>query len=453
MKIVIVGASGFLGGALAAALARDGDELLCTARDPDAARERAPWPQQRTRWIGADLAAAPEAGFWRPHLARGDIVINAAGILREGRPGEFEALHAQGPSRLFDACRAAGVALVVQISALGAATDARSGYHRSKAAADAHLQALPELDSAIVQPSLVWGRDGASARLFASLAVLPLLVLPGGGRQPLQPIHLDDLVAGIVALVRAPPRGARRIAFVGPQPLMLRDYLAVLRAQLGHAHRAWVLPMPERLFLRMAGLAGRWRGSLLDADAAHMLLQGNAAPAEDLGALLGRPPRPASRFITPAEAPALQRLAWLSWMAPLLRWSIALVWIWTFVVSIGLYPRQQSLELLAQVGAHGAWAELLLTGAALFDLALGIGTIALGAAARARFLWPLQLLLIGFYTAAITVAMPEFWLHPFGPLSKNLPMCAAIALLWALDAPASRRARRTRGPAPWNTSS
>jgi hypothetical protein len=111
------------------------------------------------------------------------------------------------------------------------------------------------------------------------------------------------------------------------------------------------------------------------------------------------------------------------------------------VVSIGLYPRADSLALLARLGAQGAWAELLLTGAALFDLALGLATIALGAAARARWLWPLQLLLIGFYTAAITLALPEFWLHPFGPLSKNLPMCAAIALLWALDAPLRRPAR------------
>jgi hypothetical protein len=104
-------------------------------------------------------------------------------------------------------------------------------------------------------------------------------------------------------------------------------------------------------------------------------------------------------------------------------------------VSIGLYPRDQSLELLARVGAHGALASLLLNGAALFDLALGLGTLMLTARLRARFLWPLQLALIGFYSVTISIAMPEFWLHPFGPLPKNLPMCAAILLLWALDAP------------------
>jgi len=120
-------------------------------------------------------------------------------------------------------------------------------------------------------------------------------------------------------------------------------------------------------------------------------------------------------------------------------------------VSIGLYPRDQSLALLARVGAHGTLAEWLLNGAALFDLALGIGTVALSAAWRARLLWPLQLALMAFYTAAITWAMPEFWLHPFGPLSKNLPMAAAIALLWAMEPP--RRLKQKENKPPWNTSS
>jgi hypothetical protein len=34
----------------------------------------------------------------------------------------------------------------------------------------------------------------------------------------------------------------------------------------------------------------------------------------------------------------------------------------------------------------------------------------------------------------ITVFLPEYWLHPYGPISKNAPVAAAIALLWALEA-------------------
>jgi hypothetical protein len=265
--------------------------------------------------------------------------------------------------------------------------------------------------------------------------VLPLLLLPGGGGQPLQPVHLQDLVAGVLALAQGPAAGSRTIAFVGPQPVTLRAYLGELRRQLGHARAAWVLPMPEEWFRAGAAWAGRWRSSFLDAETAGMLLRGNVAPAAEFERLLQRPARPPASFIAPQRAEPMRRTAWLRWLLPLLRWSVALVWIWTFVVSIGLYPRDQSLELLARLGAEGWWAQLLLTGAALFDLALGIATLALPPAWRSRLVWPLQLGLIGFYTIAITWALPEFWLHPFGPISKNLPLCAAIVLLWAMEPP------------------
>jgi len=66
---------------------------------------------------------------------------------------------------------------VVQISALGADTNARSAYHLSKRAADDVLRGLP-LRAAIVQPSLVYGPGGTSAALFNKMAMAPLLPLP-----------------------------------------------------------------------------------------------------------------------------------------------------------------------------------------------------------------------------------------------------------------------------------
>ena len=44
-----------------------------------------------------------------------------------------------------------------------------------------------------------------------------------------------------------------------------------------------------------------------------------------------------------------------------------------------------------------------------------------------------QMLLIVFYTGVITICLPEFWAHPYGPLLKNLPLLAAIAVLHELD--------------------
>lgn len=169
-----------------------------------------------------------------------------------------------------------------------------------------------------------------------------------------------------------------------------------------------------------------------------MLNAGNTAPPDDTQRLLGRPPRPTEQLVADDQRDALSTMAQLAWLLPLLRFSVALVWIWTGIVSLGLYPIEDSYQLLARVGITGALAFVMLYGAAVLDLLVGIGTLVLP---RRRWLWLLQLAVIGGYTLIITFKLPEFWLHPYGPLSKNLVMLVAIYMLYTLE---SRR---------WNTSS
>ena len=120
MRVVIVGASGFLGHALAESFARDGEALLCTARDPQRAREAARWESGRAEWIAVDLAAVPDVAFWAACLRPSDVVINVAGILREHHPGELDALHHRAPVALFEACairrRPRGVAHGIRVA-------------------------------------------------------------------------------------------------------------------------------------------------------------------------------------------------------------------------------------------------------------------------------------------------------------------------------------------------
>jgi hypothetical protein len=83
-------------------------------------------------------------------------------------------------------------------------------------------------------------------------------------------------------------------------------------------------------------------------------------------------------------------------------------------------------------------ALVALHAAALLDLVLGVLTLAAPARWR-RPVWLAQLVLIAGYTALITLFLPEYWLHPYGPISKNIPLVALIALLWALERPAPGR--------------
>ena len=81
-------------------------------------------------------------------------------------------------------------------------------------------------------------------------------------------------------------------------------------------------------------------------------------------------------------------------------------------------------------GCSPTLAPLFLYGAAALDLAFGIATLALP---RRRLLYLLQIALILGYTLIITFKLPDFWLHPYGPILKNIPMVVGIVWLYWLE--------------------
>jgi nucleoside-diphosphate-sugar epimerase len=422
MRVLLTGCSGFIGQRVLGALLADGHQVVCAARHP------AHGSDPRLSFVHADFSKDTDKSAWLARLSGIDAVINAVGIFRETAHQSFAALHVDTPRALFAACAdTPGLRLVIQLSALGADRDAASAYHLSKKAADDFLAGLP-LHACILQPSLVYGKGGASARVFKTLASMPVCLRFGSAAQLVQPVHIDDVVAAVAALVRSPPEGPpRRIALVGPAPMGFTDYLAALRAAMGMG-RLRVLRLPDWAARAMARVGHLLPGALLDADALAMLNRDNTADPADITRLLGRSPRPVRDFILDAAAERAQ--AKLGWLLPVLRWSIAAVWIATALTSALLYPAQDSYELLSRTGVPTSLQPLMLYGAAGFDLVLGLGCLLL---ARRRWLWLMQLLLIGFYTVVIAWKLPEFLLHPYGPLTKNLPMLAAIWLLYELE--------------------
>jgi uncharacterized protein YbjT (DUF2867 family) len=419
MLILLTGSTGFLGSRLLPLLRARGHRVLCAGR-----RQR-----PGCDFVAADFTQDNEKSAWAARLSGVDVVINTVGIIRETGGQTFARLHAETPRALFAACVDARVRLVIQVSALGADEQAATPYHLSKKEADDFLAALP-IRSRIVQPSLVYGPEGASARMFRTLATMPFAVKFGSEPQPVQPVHVEDVCQAILALLdeQGGPKSAR-VPLVGPAPLSFMGYLAALRRGLGLG-RLRVLRLPSSIARGAAWLGGFVPGSPLTPDTLRMLVRGNTADPAATTRLLGRPPRPVDKFIVHPQAE--RREAQLGWLLPMLRISLAIVWIWTAWVSAFVWPVEDSYRLLERSGIPAMLAPLMLYGASALDLAFGIGTLALPPRRR-RFLWLAQLALIGFYTVVIALRLPEFLWHPYGPLSKNVPMLAAIWLLYEIE--------------------
>jgi uncharacterized protein YbjT (DUF2867 family) len=409
MGILICGASGFLGQSLEQHLTAAGHQVVRGMRRP-----------QRPGDLSFDFAS-PDTTAWAEQLAGIDAVINCVGIFTESAGKSFTDLHQHGPQALFAACLAAGVRRVVQVSAHGTASGSEP-YFSSKRAADEFLMQLP-IEWQIVRPALIYGADGHSAGFFRQLASLPVLPLPAGGEQLLQAIHIDDLCAIITRLLDPATPAGQCLDLVGPTPFTLKQMLLEFRRAMGFTP-ALCVNIPASLMQVAAQVLGRWPGSLLTPDSWRMLQTGSPA-AMPPTALLGRPLRALADFIPPAAAKTARLSALAAWRNPLLRASLALVWLITGLLSLGIFPIDASLALLARTGLSGTPALIALYGAAGLDLAFGWATLF----RPGRRLWLAQMALIAGYSLVIALCLPEFLIHPFGPLSKNLPILALLFVL------------------------
>jgi len=425
MNILLTGASGFIGHHILHALEQQNHHVTACCRNS----EKLVFKSERTQILQLDYADMMKETDWLPHLQNIDVVINCVGIIVESKQQTFQTLHAQVPAALFKAAELATVKKVIQISALGADQTAQSAYHLSKKSADDALKAL-SMDWYVLQPSIVYGDGAQSMALFHALAALPVHALIDGGDQLMQPIHISDLAATVMQCLKADSDACVTLPLVGPKAISFKNLLEQLRQRLGKK--------PAVTFSLPGGLAqhsvfmGKWLGEpTFNAENIAMLRQGNSANSEPIKQFLGRSTKSMQEKLL--QSPANQAERWhagLYFLRPLLRLSIAFLWIWSGVVSIFFFPAEQSYQFLAASGITGNGAPIMLYGLALMDIVIGLATLT---AYRLRPLILFQLTIIFLYTLMITFTLPEFWLHPFGPVLKNIPLLTTLLVYLILE--------------------
>lgn len=269
MKILLTGATGFIGSQLHAVLQAQNHIVTACSRS-----------------TGFDFNQLQTPEAWLDHVAGVDAVINAVGIISQSRTQSFDVLHKHAPIALFMACKQANVKQVIQLSALGVDENAFTAYQLSKKAADDALRKL-NLSSVILRPSLVYGAGGASMTMFRRLASLPIIPLVGDGQYEVQPVHISDVVATVLACLEKSP-AHNTLDVVGPAAIRFVDWLQIIRRSLGKS-RAKTIASPFKLMLLVARF-GQYVFPLLSPDNLRMLKHGNTADVRPLEKCLGRLP-------------------------------------------------------------------------------------------------------------------------------------------------------------------
>jgi uncharacterized protein YbjT (DUF2867 family) len=163
--ILLLGATGFIGAAVAARLAADGHEVVGVTRSVGPLARRVP----AARWVEMDLRKATRAEAWAPHLAGIDAVVNCAGTLQDSLRDDTAAVHRAAPAALWEACEQAGVRRVIHFSAIGVDRGGISKFSATKLKGDWALTES-KLEWVILRPSVVVGRQayGGSALFRAA---------------------------------------------------------------------------------------------------------------------------------------------------------------------------------------------------------------------------------------------------------------------------------------------
>ena len=263
-RVLITGASGFVGSHIAQTFAEAGYEVRCGVRASSSAR----WIPNLER-VPLDMTGRTE-DFSRA-VKDADLVVHAAGITRARRTEDYHAVNAAGTEKLAAAALGAGVRRFVLISSLAArgpddlARDGRdhpeSAYGRSKLEAEAYLRGSDDrMEAVALRPAGVYGpRDTDLLPLF-KMADAGWLLLPSGTNL-LQPVYAEDVARAALAAAReAPGFGPFPVAEAARYTWV--DVVAGLQMALGRSVRT--VRVPAAAFT-LAGRAAEWAARPLSA--------------------------------------------------------------------------------------------------------------------------------------------------------------------------------------------
>ena len=228
MRILVTGATGFVGPPLVRRLVDDGHRVRVLERQPGS-WQRAGLPcQEAVQGDVTDLASLRRA------VEGQEVVVHLVAIIN-GRPEEFERVMAQGTRDLVATAKEAGVQRFVLMSALGTSEETRNlvPYYRAKWEMEQTVKGSG-LEHVIFQPSFVFGRGGGALQQFLRIAKLsPVTPIIGPGTQRIQPIWVEDVAAYFAAAVVEPEAAGRTFEVGGPDVVTWNEFWRRLKRAAG----------------------------------------------------------------------------------------------------------------------------------------------------------------------------------------------------------------------------
>jgi uncharacterized protein YbjT (DUF2867 family) len=255
-KVLLTGASGFVGSHVLPALLDAGHEVVALCRSEK---------------VGARVQARIERGVDRLQVRVGDIgnvdsiaaaatgcdaIVHLVAIPRDWSGGrDLDRVNHLGTANVVAAAQRAGVRRFVHLGALGVEERAGLNYASSKARGERVVRESG-LDYTIIKPSLIWGERDGFFNIVAALVRIPAPVVPvpGNGKSRFQPVWAGDVARAIVTVL-ADAKGSvgRSYELGGPRYWTYAEITREVARALNK--RRLIIPMPVPLIGLVAGVS------------------------------------------------------------------------------------------------------------------------------------------------------------------------------------------------------
>ncbi len=213
-KIGITGANGFVGSELVRCFFEKGWNVTALVHQmPEK-------PIEGILYVAYELGSEPESGTFSGL----DVLVHCA--FRMDARGNEE-LNVGGTKKLLSVSRENAVSQIIFLSSMSAKPDAISDYGKQKYLLQSEFSKPGEL---VIRPGLVVGNGGVFKKIWKFIGAGRFIPLPGGGKQPVQTIGIDDLCESIFQSVEKNQTGVLTLAEKEPVA-MINLYKEIAKAQ------------------------------------------------------------------------------------------------------------------------------------------------------------------------------------------------------------------------------
>lgn len=260
-KVLVVGATGFLGPALVEELALAGFQVICGVRNIKKAARQLDFPGVKFMEVDLNRDISPETWLSRLREHKVDRVVNNVGIANSFGGQSLENVNVLAPMAMFKATMrhlddleislADGIIpRVIQISTTGVEWPdcSKFPYPASKLRVEEQLGRLAGLPHVIIRPNIIYEPERGHL-LLEQIAKIPAVFYIGEAL--IQPIHCREVAIGVARLLTRKMQSKQAtLRASGPEPMAWRQVFRASSDALGKTHICYC-----RVPLKLAQLA------------------------------------------------------------------------------------------------------------------------------------------------------------------------------------------------------